>query len=82
MSSHKTKDERFILCAYEAGIHANDMDVIMNRYEIGRRAGITEKGVNAICNLLAQANFIKKLGDTEIRLTKNGQELAQRLLSE
>jgi hypothetical protein len=82
MGGSKTKDERFVMCAYEAALKSGDLDTVLDRYEIGRRAGLSPKGVNAICNLLAQANFIKKLSDSEFRLTSNGEALAKRLLGE
>lgn len=78
----RTKDEQFIICAFEAGSKAGDVYMIQNRYEVGRRAGITEKGVNAICNLLARANFIKKVGEVDMYLTENGENLALQLLDE
>lgn len=81
MKAH-TKDELFIIRAYESALKLEDIEATLDRYEVGRLAGITEKGVNAICTLLAQANFIKKLGPSDFRLTKNGEELALRLISE
>lgn len=77
-----TPDERFILCAYQTAQALGDLSAPLNRYDIGRQAGITAKGVNAICKLLVQANFIKKVSDDEIYLTKNGEQLALRLREE
>lgn len=82
MSARWTKDERFIICAYEEGLKKGDTHAVLNRYDIGKLSGLTSKGVNAVGTLLAQANFIKKVGDEEMYLTKNGEELALRLLSE
>jgi Mn-dependent DtxR family transcriptional regulator len=76
----KTKDEMFILKAYQELERLSDRDALLNRYQIGRLAGISEKGVDAICNQLAKANFIKKVGEEEFRLTSNGERLAQSLL--
>lgn len=78
----RTKDEQFIVRAYETVTKLNDKDAILDRYEIGRMAGLAPKAVDTICNLLAQANFIKKLGQVEIRLTPNGEALALRVLSD
>lgn len=77
-----TPDERFILCAYQTAHALGDLATPLNRYEVGRQAGITAKGVNAICKLLIQANFIKKSSEEEIYLTKNGEQLALRLIEE
>lgn len=78
----RTKDEQFILCAYETASKLGDVNMVLDRHVIGQMAGIKTKGTDAICNLLAQANFIKKLSTTEFRLTPNGEALALRLLEE
>lgn len=76
-----TPDERFILCAYEI-TKALGLSTIMNRYEVGKQAGLNPKGVDAICKLLIQANFIRKASEEEIYLTPHGEKLALRLLDE
>lgn len=76
----KTADERFVLCLYEAVSASGDADTPFNRYEIGKKASIHPKGVDAICKLLVQANFIKKAGEDNIVLTSNGERLALKLL--
>lgn len=78
----KTPDERFIICIYEAASKMADVHAPLNRYEIGHMAGLQPKGVDAICKLLIQANFIKKGDNTNIYLTNNGEALALRLLEE
>jgi hypothetical protein len=78
----KTRDELFIIRAYESAMLLGDLEATLDKYEVGRLAGLTAKGVDAITVLLAQANFIKKLGPKEFHLTKNGETLALRLLSE
>lgn len=77
-----TKDERFVLSLYETAMLQDDPYAVLNKYEIGQSVGISLKGVNAICKLLLQANFIKKSGDEGIFLTKNGEALALRLKGE
>jgi predicted transcriptional regulator len=77
-----TPDERFIICAYQTASALGELSTTLNRYEVGREAGITPKAVNAICRLLIQANFIKKVSEDEIYLTENGERLALRLLEE
>lgn len=78
----RTPDERFILCAYKTAQGLGDISAVLNRYEVGRMAGINPKGVDATCKLLVQANFIKKASEEEIFLTQNGEQLALRILSE
>lgn len=78
----KTKDEQFVISLYQAGQEAGDIERPFNRYEIGERAHLHPKAVDAICKLLIQANFIKKSGEEEIYLTEHGEKLALRLLTE
>lgn len=80
MSPRWTKDERFVITAYEAA--GEDPHAEQDRYKIGEKCGLSPKAVDTICNLLAQANFIKKTGKTEFHLTDNGVNLALRLRSE
>lgn len=77
-----TKDEKFMVALYEAALEVGEMDAVFNRYQIGQRIGLHPKGVDTICTLLLQANFIKKEGKEEIYLTENGQRLINNLLSE
>lgn len=78
----RTTDEKFVLALYEAATKSPEMDTRFNRYEIGKLAGIQPKGVDSICKLLVQANFIKKEGNDFIYMTKHGESLALRLLAE
>jgi hypothetical protein len=82
MTISRTKDERFIICCYEEASKRSDVFTSLNRYEVGNLIGLHPKAVDTICALLVQANFIKKTGKTEICLTRNGEELVLRLLSE
>jgi hypothetical protein len=83
MSDHgKTKDECFMIKLYEIVQRSGDEDLLVDRYETGRLAGITEKGVEAISKLLLRANFIEKEDERFIRLTPHGKKLAERLLHE
>lgn len=82
MTKARTQDERFIICAYQTAMALGELESPLNRYEIGKLAGINPKGVDAISKLLVQANFIKKISHEEIYLTKNGEQLALRLLEE
>lgn len=78
----RTKDEQFILSAYETALGMGDINETLDRYEVGKRAGISPKAVDAICQQLNRANFIKKRGEIDICLTSNGEALALRLLQE
>lgn len=80
--SGRTKDELFLLCAYEEATKLGDVNALLDRYAIGRKSGLSERGTNAICNELMRSNFIKRIGEHEMRLTSNGEDLAKRLLGE
>jgi len=79
---HRTKDEQFILCLYEEAEKTGDIENPVDRYEVGKLAGLHPKAVDAISKLLIQANFIKKAGEVEIYLTPHGEKLVLRLRSE
>jgi hypothetical protein len=76
---HHTKDELFMLCLYEEAERSGDFDSVFDRYEIGNKAHLHPKGVDAICKLLVQANFIKKSGEEGIYITQNGINLVKTL---
>lgn len=83
-SGAKTADERYIISAYQMANDKGDRQAQLNKYEVGQRVGIHPKGVDAISKLLIRSNFIKRVtdSDTDIYLTKNGEQLAERLLQE
>lgn len=72
MNKARTKDESFMLALYNEADKHNNKKQAFNCYAIGRLVGLQERGVNAICTLLAQANFIKKEAKTEVALTSHG----------
>lgn len=78
----RTHDEKFILMCYQKASAAGDMEMPFNRYEVGTACGMAVKATDTICKALLQTNFIKKVNDVDVRLTKNGEQLALRLLSE
>lgn len=78
----QTADERFIICAYKTAHALGDYSLPLNRYEVGKMVSIHPKGVDTICKLLIQANFIKKASEEEIFLTQNGEQLALRLIKD
>lgn len=82
MGQHYTKDERFVICLYESAKKLDNLEASVNRYAVGTLAHLQERGVDAICKLLVQSNFIKKDGEEDIYLTVRGIALAERLLDE
>ena len=75
-----TKDESFLLALYEEALKTGDVESPIDRYIIGSKAAIQERGVNAICKLLIQANFIKKASEDSVYITPHGIKLVQKLL--
>ena len=78
----RTQDEKFIIALYSLQESASEEKTPFNRYQIGHSVGLHERGVNAICKLLLQANFIKKSSEEDVYITENGSSLAKRLLKE
>ncbi len=78
----RTKDENFMLCLYQAALEQDELDQPLDKYEIGQKASLNPKAVQAITRLLIQANFICKVGEEQVRLTPHGAKLAIRLLEE
>ncbi|MCE2983863.1 MAG: hypothetical protein LW832_09895 [Parachlamydia sp.] len=74
-----TKDELFLLCLYEEALKQPNLDDPLDRYAVGKLAGLQSRGVNAICKLLLKANFIKKEGESGIYITPHGVKLAEKL---
>jgi Mn-dependent DtxR family transcriptional regulator len=66
----KTPDERFLIELHR--IVQVDGDGPVEWLRVATLIGQTERSVRNIVKLLAQANFIKKVGDTEVRLTPHG----------
>jgi len=82
MMNKRTADERYVIALYETALATGDVHAPFNRHEIGKMIHLQERGVNATCKLLVQANFVKKSNEDGIYLTKNGEALALRLLEE
>ena len=72
----KTKDEIFMMRLYEEALKKDDIEDSVDRYYIGTLAGLHATAVDTICNLLAQANFIRKHGKEEISITPHGSEVS------
>lgn len=80
--SGKTKEERYILKLYEmAKQDSENLYRDLDRYLVGQLAGIAPKGTETICKELQRSNFIRRGElDNAIHLTKQGEELALRLI--
>lgn len=76
---NRTKDENFIMCLYEEAEKTGDLEAALDRYQVGLVAAIHPKGVDTICKLLIQANFIKKASENEVYLTPHGIKLVESL---
>jgi hypothetical protein len=75
----RTKDEKFLQALYEAAEEKGDLEACFDRYVIGTGIGLHPRGVDTICTLLLQANFIKKGEGKEVYLTENGLRLIREL---
>ena len=75
----RTKDELFIICLYEQASKQEEIDDPIDRYKVGTLVGLHAIATDTICQLLTQANFIKKHGQGEISITPHGIKLVERL---
>lgn len=75
-----TKEERFIMAAYDQLVRLGDDQAELDRYAIGQQVGLKEKGVNAAFKLFVQANFVRSRGDSRFQLTDNGIALAKKII--
>ena len=82
MTKARTKDEKFMLAVYEEALKAEDMETPFSRYAIGNKIGLHPKGVDTICTLLLQANFLKKENKEDVYITEQGIQLVTTLLSD
>lgn len=75
----RTKDESFMMRLYDEASKQPSLETPFDRYQIGKSVGLHPKAVDTICNLLAQANFIRKQGKIEISITPHGVKLVEQL---
>lgn len=78
----QTKDERFIIKAYETAVATGERDNIIDPYAVGHSIGLHPKAVDTICAQLVRANFIKKKGSDGITVTEQGERLVRSLLGQ
>lgn len=75
-----TKEERFLLKLYELANERGDPTTELDRYNVGREMGLHDKGIDHICQVLQQSNFVKKGSKNKaIYLTENGLALVRTL---
>lgn len=72
-----TPDERFILKLYELSNVKGDPFQEIQIKAVATGISQTETSVKNIVKLLGQANFIKKVGETTVRLTQQGYDFVQ-----
>lgn len=77
-----TKDESFLLKLCQMATAMGDPYQEVDRYAIGKAIGQNDKGIDAIVNLLAQTNFIKKGDGKAVYLTQHGMNLVEHLRTE
>jgi predicted transcriptional regulator len=75
----RTKEEKFLIAAYETAMGLGDISYEVDRYSVGQKMGLHPRGINTICQELTQANFIKKSGATGIFVTDHGVKLIKEL---
>lgn len=71
-----------MLALRDEALKAGDPEAPFNRYDIGKKIGLHPRGVDTICTLLLQANFIKKDNDKDVYITEQGYRLIDDLLSD
>ena len=72
----RTPDERFLFKLYEAVIERGDPHAEIEILGIARSLGQKETATKNIIKHLAQANFVKKVGETRVVLTRRGFDFA------
>lgn len=77
----RTKEEKFLVAAWEAALQTGDAQAEVDRYAVGQKIGLHPRGINTICNELAQSNFIKKRGESGLIVTDHGVRLINELKS-
>jgi len=67
-----TPDERFLIKLYEIASAKGDLYRPVQTSLVAKAICYKETAVKNIVNMLAQTNFIKKIGDTSVSLTPHG----------
>lgn len=72
MRAKTTPDERFLIQLYQAALAAGDLHAEIDIRPIAKAMGQKETAMKNIIKHLAQANFLKKIDETTVRLTDRG----------
>ena len=70
-----TIDEKILIHLFEIAMKKGDSESEVEIAEILKSTGIKEHATRTSIKLLAQANFVKKVGQNAIKLTQHGQDL-------
>lgn len=76
-----TPDERFLIMLFKLANEKGDPFSMISIAKVSKGISQKETAVKNIIKLLAQANFIKKMGDATVVLTKQGYDFVMRELS-
>lgn len=72
MKAKTTPDERFLIKLYETAMAGGDPHASLDFRGVAKAIGQKDTAIKNIIKHLAQANFVKKTGDTTICLTERG----------
>lgn len=73
----KTIDERFMIKLYELSMAKGDPFQVISIKRVTNEIHQKETAIKNVVKMLGQANFIKKIGDTEVKLTQQGLNFVQ-----
>ncbi len=68
----RTPDEKFLIKLYETAMESGDPFQETDFRGVAKALGQKETAIKNIIKHLAQANFVKKIDDTRIYLTRHG----------
>lgn len=74
-----TLEEQFLLKLYTLASQTGDPETPFSATYVGNALRLSPNKVKNISNILAQTNFIRKIGDGEICLTPHGLKLVEKL---
>jgi hypothetical protein len=72
MNPKTTPDERFMIKLYQVALETGDPQAALDYRSIAKAIGQKETAMKNIIKHLAQANFLKKVGETKVHLTDRG----------
>ncbi len=78
----KTKEEKYLVNVYQTALKLGDIYCAVDRFEVGNAIGLHPRGIKTISHQLTQANFIKKISDSQVSLTPHGEKLVHNLIDE